>query len=88
MPNPAEANVIPAIEGLHLVCLAVAASALFLGLVADQLAWVKGGIALVILLPPLRLATSIIGEARARRYGVAAMGALVLVFLLFSRRLS
>ena len=88
MPDPVEAKAMPAIEGLHLVCLAVAASTLLLGLVADQPAWVKGGISLVILLPSLRLTTSIVGEVRATRYGVAAMGVLVLSFLIFSRRIS
>jgi hypothetical protein len=49
---------------------------------------VNAGISLVILLPPLRLATTIVGEAHGRRYGVAAMGILVLAFLIFSRRIS
>jgi hypothetical protein len=61
---------------------------LLAGLVAGEPEWVKGAISVVILLPPLRLAFTIIGEARARRFGVAAMGALVLAFLLFSRRIS
>ncbi|MEO8501426.1 MAG: hypothetical protein ABI565_10970 [Vicinamibacteria bacterium] len=88
MPSAGGEKAIPAIEGLHAIVLAAAASALLLGLVARQPAWVSGGISLVILLPPLRLATSIVGEARARRYAVAAIGVLVLAFLLFSRRIS
>lgn len=75
-------------EPLHALGLGIAALALFMGLVAREPEWVKAGISLVILLPPLRLATTIIGEARARRYGVASMGILVLAFLIFSRRIS
>ena len=40
------------------------------------------------LLPVLRLATTIMGEIRARRYRVAAMGIVVLAFLVLSRRIS
>lgn len=75
-------------EPLHAIGLGIAALALFAGLVTREPDWAKMGISLVILLPPLRLATTIIREARARRYGVAAMGFLVLAFLVFSRRIS
>lgn len=88
MPNLIDAPDVRATERFHALGLAAAACALLLGLVAGQPAWVRGGIALVILLPPARLATAIVGEARARRYGIAAIGALVLAFLLFSRRIS
>jgi hypothetical protein len=70
------------------VGLGLGALGLLVGLITEEPDWVKGAISLVILLPPLRLATTVIGEARARRFGVAAMGALVLAFLLFSRRIS
>jgi len=75
-------------EPLHGVSLALAALALFAGLIAREPEWVKAGISLVILLPPLRLATTIMSEARARRYRVAAMGIVVLAFLILSRRIS
>ena len=75
-------------EPVHAVGLGLAALGLFAGLVAAEPGWVKGGISLIILLPPLRLATTIIGEARARRHGVAAMGLLVLAFLVLFRRIS
>lgn len=75
-------------EPLHAAGLGVAALTLLAGLLAREPEWVRAGISLVILLPPLRLATTIIGEARGRRYGVAAMGVLVLAFLVFSRRIS
>ena len=39
-------------------------------------------------LQALRLATTVISEARASRYLVAFMGVLVLAFLLLSRRIS
>ena len=88
MSTIADEKAAQAAEGFHALCLAAAAAALLLGLATSQSAWVKGGISLVILLPPLRLATTILGEARARRYAVAAMGVLVLAFLLLSRRIS
>jgi uncharacterized membrane protein len=88
MPKTADRKVIQPAEPVHAVCLSIAALALVAGLVAQESEWVKAGISLVILLPPLRLATSIIGEARARHYGVATMGILVLAFLVFSRRIS
>lgn len=75
-------------EPLHGVSLALAALALFAGLVAREPEWVKAGISLIILLPVLRLATTIMGEVRARRYRVAAMGIVVLAFLVLSRRIS
>ena len=75
-------------EPLHALALGIAALTLFAGLVARTPGWVNAGISLVILLPGLRLATTIIGEARARRYRVAAMGLVVLAFLILSRRIS
>jgi len=88
MSSPASSKAAPPVETLHAAGLSVAAVGLLLGLVARNETWANLGISLVILLPPLRLATSIMDEARARRYGVALMGVLVLVFLLFSRRIS
>lgn len=76
------------IEALHLAALSTAAVGLMLGLAARKAAWVETGVSLILLLPPLRLATSILGEAHARRYGVALMGVVVLTFLLLSRRIS
>ena len=76
------------IEGLHASGLSAAAGALLVGLLTRQAVWVDTGVSLILLLPPLRLATTIFGEAHARRYGVAAMGLAVLAFLLFSRRVS
>ena len=88
MSSLSDRNVVQPAEPLHGVSLGIAALALFAGLVAGEPEWVKAGISLVILLPPLRLATTIIGEFHARRHGVAAMGILVLTFLVFSRRIS
>ena len=88
MPSPAPPKVAPPVEILHAAGLSLAALGLLLGLVAQKEAWANLGISLVILLPPLRVATSIMDEARARRHGVAFMGLLVLLFLLFSRRIS
>ncbi len=88
MPNASDRRAVHAAEPLHMAGIGVAALALLAGLVAEEPLWVKSGISLVILLPPLRLATTIVGEAVARRYGVAAMGFLVLAFLIFSRRIS
>jgi len=88
MPLTADRKVAQPSEPVHAVGLGIAALALITGLVAREQEWVKAGISLLILLPALRLATTIIGEARARHYGVAAMGILVLAFLVFSRRIS
>ena len=88
MPSASNRTAVPAAELLHAAGIGLAALALLAGLVAREPQWVKTGISLIILLPPLRLATTIIGEAHARRYGVAAMGILVLAFLIFSRRIS
>jgi uncharacterized membrane protein len=88
MPSASDRTAVPAAELLHAAGIGLAALALLAGLVAREPQWVKTGISLIILLPPLRLATTIIGEAHARRYGVAAMGILVLAFLIFSRRIS
>lgn len=76
------------VEALHALALGTASLGLLAGLLAGQTVWVNTGVSLILLLPPLRLATTIVGEARARRYGVALMGVLVLAFLLFSRRIS
>jgi hypothetical protein len=73
---------------VHTAGLSAAALALILSLFARKAVWVNVGVSLILLLPALRLATTIIGEARAHRYGVAAMGILVLAFLLLSRRIS
>ncbi len=88
MSSTSDRKVTGPAEPVHAVSLAIAASALFAGLIAREPEWVKGGISLIILLPPLRLATTIMGEARARRYRVAAMGIVVLAFLILSRRIS
>ena len=88
MSSATEGNASTPAEGLHVAALGAAALALILGLAARRAVWVHTGVSLIILLPPLRLATTIIGEARAHRYGVAAMGILVLAFLLFSRGIS
>ena len=88
MSSPALPKAAPPVETLHALGLGVAALGLLLGLIARNETWANLGISLVILLPPLRLATSIMDETRAQRYGVAFMGVLVLVFLLFSRRIS
>ncbi len=88
MSRPPEEPTSRAVESLHLVALSTAALGLFLGLVARNPVWVEMGVSLILLLPPLRLATSIVGEAHARRYGIAAMGVVVLSFLFLSRRVS
>lgn len=85
--TPEEAVSRPA-EALHLAALITAAAGLLLGLLAGRSNWVTMGVSLLLLLPPLRLATTIIEEVRSRRYDVAFMGAIVLAFLLFSRRIS
>jgi hypothetical protein len=88
MSSTPEENASRPVEALHLLALSGAAFALVLGLAARKAAWVEMGVSLILLLPPLRLATSIFGEAHARRYGVALMGVVVLTFLLLSRRIS
>jgi len=75
-------------EPLHVLAIALAALGLLVGLVENEPDRVKDALSLVILLPPLRLASTILGEVRARRFRVAALGALVLAFLVFSRRIS
>lgn len=77
-----------AVEALHLMALCASAIALMLGLLVRSTVMVNVGVSLLLLLPPLRLATTIIGEARGRRYGIASMGVLVLAFILISRRIS
>ena len=76
------------VEALHGSALFVAAAGLVFGLIASNAAWVNVGVSLMLLLPPLRLATTILGETRARNLGTAAMGIIVLLFLLLSRRIS
>jgi hypothetical protein len=76
------------VEALHMVALAIGAIGLTAGLVSRKTEWANLGVSLILVLPPLRVATSIVEEARAKRFGVAAMGALVLAFLFFSRRIS
>ena len=88
MSSATEGNVSIAAEALHVAALSAAALGLLLGLVAREALWLNMGVSLILLLPPLRLATTIFGEARARRFGIAAMGVLVLALLLFSRRIS
>ncbi len=85
--SPEEAVSAP-VEALHTAALITAAVALLAGLVLRQTAWVTTGVSLILLLPPLRLATTIMEEARARRYDVAFMGLVVLTILLVSRRIS
>jgi hypothetical protein len=85
--NPGEAAS-RKVEAVHTLALGTAATGLVLGLVARRPVWVNLGISLILLLPPLRLATTIFREAHARRYGIAAMGVVVLALLLFSRRIS
>lgn len=76
------------VEALHTFALSAAALGLLRGLVARRPVWVNLSVSLILLLPPLRLATTVVSEARARRYLVAFMGLLVLAFLLLSRRIS
>lgn len=80
LPRPS-----PATEAVHALGLAIAALALAAGLLSRNPAWVKLGVTFVLLLPPLRLATTILGEVRARRFKIATMGVLVLAFLFLSR---
>ena len=72
-------------ERLHAAALGAAALALAAGLGTRNPSWVKFGISLVLLLPPLRLLTSVFDEARARRFRIAAMGVSILAFLFLSR---
>ena len=88
MPHAASPKSASRVEILHTVALGFAATGLLLGLHTRNGGWANLGISLVILLPPLRLATTIMDQARDRRFGVAAMGVLVLAILLFSRRIS
>jgi hypothetical protein len=77
-----------AAEPLHAGALSLAAMALLGGLTTSRPLWVNAGVSMILLLPPLRLATTILAEARARRLGVALMGVTILAFVLFSRRIS
>jgi hypothetical protein len=88
MPSAGSAKAVSRVETLHALALGIAALGLLVGLVTRNNGWANLGISLVILLPPLRLATTIMDQARARSFGVAAMGVVVLAFLLFSRRIS
>jgi hypothetical protein len=84
---PVEAFSRPA-ETVHLIAMTAAAGSLLFGMVMRQPFWVNTGVSLILLLPPLRLATTIVGEARAKRYVIAFMGIAVLTFLLVSRRIT
>lgn len=86
-PPPDTAASTP-IETLHGLALGAAALGLLLGLLASKVVWVNLGVSLILLLPPLRLATTIVAEGRGGRQGTALMGIVVLVFLLISRRFS
>jgi hypothetical protein len=85
--NP-QAAVSKPVEALHALALSAAALGLLMGLVARRGVWVNLSVSLILLLPPLRLATTVASEAHARRYVVAFMGVVVLAFLLLSRRIS
>lgn len=85
--SPEETVSLP-VEALHTLALSAAAIGLLMGLVAHRVVWVNLSVSLILLLPPLRLATTVVGEARAQRYAVALMGIVVLAFLLLSRRIS
>lgn len=88
MTVPETTEPLVAIELLHRVALSVAAVGLAVGLVSRRADWVSLGVSLVLLLPPLRIATSVMDEAHARRFGVAAMGVVVLLVLFLSRHSS
>ena len=88
MTKPAGGHLPNAVEALHIGALGMAAVALALGLSTRSIEWVSLGVSLILLLPPLRIATSVVGEARAGRLRVAAMGVLVLAILFLSRRVS
>lgn len=88
MPQNPEVSPSRPVEALHAAALSAGAAGLLAGLTAGRPIWVNAAVSLILLLPPLRLATSILGEAHARRYGVALMGVVVLALLLFSRRIS
>ncbi len=88
MTRSLEETVSLPVEALHAIALSAAALGLLMGLVAHRVVWVNLSVSLILLLPPLRIATTVAGEARARRYKVALMGIVVLAFLLLSRRIS
>ena len=75
------------VEALHMGALGTAALALSFGLATQSSPWVSLGVSLILLLPPLRIATSVIHEARAGRLRVTVMGVLVLAVLFLSRRI-
>jgi len=85
--NPAESVSMP-VEALHTLALSAAAIGLLAGIVARDAVWVNLSVSLILLLPPLRLATTVVSQARARRYLIAFTGVVVLAFLLLSRRIS
>jgi len=76
------------VEALHTLALSAAAIGLLAGIVARDAVWVNLSVSLILLLPPLRLATTVVSQARARRYLIAFTGVVVLAFLLLSRRIS
>lgn len=88
MSRTAHESTSKAVEALHTFALSAAALGLLGGLAARRPVWVNLSVSLILLLPPLRLATTVISEARAHRYLAAFMGVLVLAFLLLSRRIS
>lgn len=88
MPVPETTERLLATEFLHMAALSVAAVGLALGLVSRRADWVSMGVSMVLLLPPLRIAASVMDEAHARRFGVAAMGLVVLLVLFLSRHSS
>ncbi len=88
MPSVIEGGARSPVERVHTFLMSLTAASLLAGLVARRADWVDLGLSLILLLPPLRLATTIAGEAHARRYRVAVLGTVVLALLLFSRRIS
>ena len=78
----------PGVESLHVGALGVAAVALFAGLTLGGRFWVDTGVSTILLLPVLRLATTVLTEASGRRFVNALMGVAILAFILLSRRIS
>ena len=88
MPSDASKGGSPASEAAHALALAAAALALAAGVLMRNPPWVKLGVSLILLLPPLRLATTILGEVQARRFRIALLGVSVLAFLILSQWIS
>jgi len=88
MSSAAEKTHSNAVEAVHMGALAVSALGLAVGLATRRADWVGMGVSLVLLLPPLRIATSVVGEAHAGRIRVAVMGIIALMVLFVSRRIS